>query len=66
MERPDSLVSLYIPRGKGEKVILGLDGTHIAMTQEEYLQLEAGFLAAVAAPDVATVLAELRDLYGEL
>ncbi|WP_424996891.1 hypothetical protein [Pantoea agglomerans] len=31
----DSLVSLYIPRGEGEKMILGLDGTPITMTQEE-------------------------------
>ncbi|MGN8163416.1 hypothetical protein ACTJKZ_12685, partial [Pantoea sp. 22096] len=62
----DSLVSLYIPRGEGEKVILGLDGIHIAMTTEEYLALEAGLLAAVAAPDVAPVLAELRALYGDL
>ncbi|MEN4559409.1 hypothetical protein ABEG45_21825 [Pantoea agglomerans] len=62
----DSLVSLYIPRGEGEKVILGLDGTHIAMTQEEYLQLEAALLTAVGAPDTAPVLAELRALYGDL
>lgn len=62
----DSLVSLYIPRGEGEKVILGLDGTHIAMTPEEYLQLEAALLAAVSAPDTTPVLAELRALYGDL
>lgn len=47
-------------------MILGLDGTHIAMTQEEYLQLEAVLLAAVSAPDAAPMLAELRALYGDL
>ncbi len=62
----DSLVSLYMPRGEGSRAVLGLDGTHIAMTTEEYLALEAGLLAAVAAPDVAPVLAELRALYGDL
>jgi hypothetical protein len=56
----DSQVSLYIPRGEGDRVILGLDGTHIAMT------LEAALLAAVATPDAAPVLAEFRALYGEL
>ena len=62
----DSLISLYIPRGEGEKVILGLDGIHIAMTQEEYLQLEAALLDAVADAEAAPVLAELRALYGDL
>jgi hypothetical protein len=62
----DSLVSLYIPRGEGERVILGLDGTHIAMTPDEYLQLETALLAVVSAPDTAPVLAELRALYGDL
>ncbi|MCX2195099.1 hypothetical protein LD112_24720 [Pantoea agglomerans] len=47
-------------------MILGLDGTHIAMTQEEYLQLEAALLTAVSTPDTAPVLAELRALYGDL
>lgn len=58
----DSLISLYMPRGEGKKVILGLDGTHIVMTQEEYLALEA----AVSAPDAAPILAELGALYGDL
>nr|WP_257102118.1 hypothetical protein [Klebsiella quasipneumoniae] len=62
----DSLVSLYIPRGEGERVILGLDGTHIAMTPDEYLQLETALLAVVSAPNTAPVLAELRALYGDL
>jgi len=30
----DNLVSLYIRRSKGKKVILGLDGIQITMTQE--------------------------------
>jgi hypothetical protein len=47
-------------------VILGLDGTHIAMTPDEYLQLETALLAVVSAPDTAPVLAELRALYGDL
>jgi hypothetical protein len=38
----------------------------ITMTSDEYLQLEGAFLAMVAAPDVAPVLAELRALYGDL
>lgn len=62
----DSRVSLYIPRGEGSRTVLGLDGVHITMTPEEYLALEAGLLAAVAAPDVAPVLAELRAVYGDL
>ncbi|MGC0859972.1 hypothetical protein [Pantoea agglomerans] len=47
-------------------MILGLDGTHIAMTQEEYLQLEPALLAAVSARDTAPGLVELRALYGDL
>lgn len=62
----DSLVSLYIPRDDGNMAVLRLDGVHIAMSSEEYLELEAGFLGAVAATDVAPVLAELRALYGDL
>lgn len=62
----DSLVSLYIPRGDGNMAVLGLDGVHIAMSAEEYLALEAEFLAAVMAPDVAPVLAELRCIYGDV
>ncbi|MGC1067769.1 hypothetical protein WKH16_17555 [Pantoea agglomerans] len=62
----DSLVSLYIPRGDGNMAVLGLDGVHIVMSPEEYLALETGFLAAVAALDVVLVLAELRCVYGDL
>jgi len=62
----DSRVSLYIPRGEGSRAVLGLDGVHITMTPEEYLSLEAEFLAAVTAPHAAPVLAELRALYGDL
>lgn len=66
----DSLVSLYISSAGEEdgedRALLGLDGTHIAMTLNEYLQLETALLAEVAAPDTAQVLAELRALYGDL
>ena len=62
----DSLVSLYLPRGEEGRAVLGLDGTHIAMTTEEYLELEREFLAAVEEPDRAVALAELRALYGDL
>jgi hypothetical protein len=59
-------VALYIPRGDGSRVVLGLDGVHITMTPEEYLALEAVFFAAVAAPDVAPALTELRALYDDI
>lgn len=65
----DNLVSLYISAGEedGEdRALLGLDGTHISMTLNEYLQLETALLAEVATPDMALVLAELRALYGDL
>ncbi|MCH9271769.1 hypothetical protein [Pantoea ananatis] len=62
----DSLVSLYLPRAEGGRAILGLDGTHIAMTTQEYLQLEGALLHAVADAEAAPVLAELRALYGDL
>ncbi|WP_342656227.1 hypothetical protein GKC68_12945 [Pantoea sp. RSPAM1] len=62
----DSMVMLYIPRGEGSRAVLGLDGVHITMTPEEYLELEAKFLAVVAAPEVAPVLAELRCIYGDV
>ncbi|WP_406562350.1 hypothetical protein [Klebsiella pneumoniae] len=62
----DSLVSLYIPRGEGSRAILGLDGVHISMTPEEYLELEREFLALVADPEMATALAELSCVYGDL
>lgn len=65
----DSLVSLYISAGEedGEdRALLGLDGTHIALTLNEYLQLETALLAEVATPDTAQVLTELRALYGDL
>ena len=62
----DSLVSLYLPRAEGGRAVLGLDGTHIAMTTEEYLQLEKALLDAVADAEAAPVLAELRALYGDL
>ena len=47
-------------------VIISLDGVHIFVKLEEYLQLEVAFLEALAEPDVAPVLAELRTLYGDL
>lgn len=62
----DSLVSLYLPRAEGGRTILGLDGTHIAMTTQEYLQLEGALLHAVADAEAAPVLAELSALYGDL
>lgn len=62
----DSLVSLHISAGEEDRVILGLDGTHVSMTLDEYLLLEAALLAVVATPDTALVLAELRALYGDL
>lgn len=62
----DSLVSLYLPHAEGGRAVLGLDGTHIAMTTEEYLQLEEALLDAVADAGAAPVLDELRALYGDL
>ncbi|WGK60051.1 hypothetical protein [Pantoea sp. SS70] len=61
-----SMVGLYFPHNESEDVIISLDGVHFFVKPEEYLQLEAGFLATVAAPDVASVLDELRPLYGDL
>lgn len=60
----DSRVSLYIPRGEGSRAVLGLDGVHITLTTEQYLQLEEALLNAVA--EAVPVLAELRSLYGDL
>lgn len=61
-----SLAGLYFPHNESEDVIISLDGVHFFVKPEEYLQLEAGFLAMAAEPDVAPVLAELRALYGDL
>lgn len=62
----DRLVSLYIMHGEVNRVVLGLNGTQVSMTLEEYLGRETAFLEAVEAPDMAPVLAELRVLYGDL
>lgn len=65
------LAGLYFPHTESEDVIISLDGVHIFVKLEEYLQLEVAFLEvafleALAEPDVAPVLAELRTLYGDL
>lgn len=61
-----SLAGLYFPHNESDDVIISLNGVHFFVKPEEYLQLEAGFLAAMAEPTVAPVLAELRALYGDL
>ena len=61
-----SLAGLYFPHNETDDVIISLDGVHFFVKPDEYLQLEAAFLAAVAAPDVTPVLDELRALYGDL
>lgn len=60
------LAGLYFPHNESEDVIISLDGVHFFVKLEEYIELEAAFLAAVAAPDMAPVLAELGALYGDL
>jgi len=65
----DSLVSLHISQdgtGQNSRATLGLEGMLVAMTQDEYLQLEDALLTAVAAPDTAPLMAGLRALYGDL
>lgn len=52
-----SLAGVYFPHNESEDFIISLDGVHFFVKPEEYLQLEAGFLAAVA---------ELRCVYGDL
>lgn len=59
-------VGVYFPHNDSEDVIIALEGVHFFVTREEYLQLEEAFLAAVSSPDMESILAELRALYGDL
>lgn len=58
----DSLAS----RSECSRAVLELYGTHIFITAEEYLTLEAWILTTVATTGVESELAELRALHGDL